>query len=196
MLMAWNISQIPDEMKGEMFKALATKSYAEVAIDFKIDIHYNDQTTYRNAVYRIANEVRKEPERFGVGADVMEIVERAMENRKANPHAAKLTEKQDHALIDFTDARAVAIGSRNKVAEILHKKMDIINNNKKELSKVSLVQLTTAYGTLFDKAQIMQGQATESIAIKAKITKDMTPEESLEQLLKMREVSQEELYDK
>lgn len=194
--MAWNISKIPDDVKGEMFKSLATKSYAEVAVDFKIDIHYSDQAAYRNAVYRIANEVRKDPEKYGITEDVLKIVEEAMENRKANPHATKPAEKQDYALIDFTDARAVAIGSRNKVAELLHKKMDMINSNKKELEKISLVQLTTAYGTLFDKAQIMQGQATENISLKARITKDMTPEESLEQLLKMREVSQEELYDK
>lgn len=194
--MAWNISKIPDEIKGEMFKSLATKSYAEVAVDFKIDIHYNDQAAYRNAVYRIANEVRKEPERYGINKDVLDIVEAAMENRKANPHVTRPVEKQDYALIDFTDAKAVAIGSRNKVAELLHKKMDLINGSKEELKKISLVQLTTAYGTLFDKAQIMQGQATENIAIKAKITKDMTPEESLAQLLKMREINQEEIYDK
>jgi hypothetical protein len=42
----------------------------------------------------------------------------------------------------------------------------------------------------------MQGQATENISMKASITQDMTPEESLEQLLKMREVQQEAVYEK
>lgn len=194
--MAWNINSIPDETKGAMFKALASKSYAEVAVEFKIDIHYKNQDGYRNAMYRIAKEVKADPERFGITKDIVEIVNTSMEDRKANPNAGTIPEKQNGALIDFTDARAVAIGSRNRVAEILHKKMDMINSNKKELEKISLVQLTTAYGTLFDKAQIMQGQATENISLKAKITKDMTPEESLEQLLKMREVAQEEIYDK
>lgn len=194
--MSWNINKIPDETKGEMYKALANKSYAQVAVDFKIDIHYKDSSGYRNAVYRIAREVEGNPEKFSVTPEVIDIVKTSMDDRKANPSSAQVIENTDHSLIDFSDARAVAIGSRNKVAELLHKKMDLINNDKKALEKVSLVQLTTAYGTLFDKAQIMQGQATENISMKASITQDMTPEESLEQLLKMREVQQEAVYEK
>lgn len=179
-----------------MYKALANKSYAQVALEFKIDVHYKNQDGYRNAVYRIAKEVSANPDKFGVTQDVIDIVKSSAEDRKANPSAGLLQGAQDAALIDFTDARAVAIGSRNKAAELLHRKMDMVSSSKKELARISLVQLTTAYGTLFDKAQIMQGQATENIAVKAQITKDMTPEESLEQLLKMRETQQEEIYDK
>jgi hypothetical protein len=73
--------------------------------------------------------------------------------------------------------------------------MDMINSNKKMLEKENLVSLAKVFGIFFDKSQILQGQATENIAIKAKISKDMSPEESLEELLKMRESRQADQYD-
>ena len=39
----------------------------------------------------------------------------------------------------------------------------------------------------FDKSQIVRGQATEHIAMKAKITKDLSPTERLELVMKYRE---------
>lgn len=194
--MAWNINSIPDKTKGEMYKALASKSYAQVAVDFKIDIHYKDQSGYRNAVYRIAKEVEASPDKFGITPDIIEMVKTAMEDRKANPGSAQLKETNDSALLDFSDTQAVTVGGRNKAAELLHKKMDMINKSPALLKKENLVSLAKVFGIFFDKSQILQGQATENIAIKAKISRDMTPEESLEELLKMREVRQEEIYEK
>lgn len=194
--MAWNINSIPDKTKGEMYKALANKSYAQVAVEFKIDIHYKDSSGYRNAVYRIAKEVENKPEKYGVTQEVIDIVKSSQEDRKANPNAGQIQEQQDSALLDYSDTRSVTIGGRNKAAELLHKKMDILNNNKSELAKVNITSLATVFGIFFDKAQIIQGEATENIAIKAKIEDDMTPEESLDALLNMRQQRQEEVYSK
>ena len=177
-----------------MFKALASKSYAQVAVDFGIDIHYKDQSGYRNAVYRIARDVLANPEKHGVSDDIVKMVKVAMEDRKANPTHTQIKEQDDSAILDFTDTQAVTIGGRNKAAQLLHKKMDMINKSPKLLQKENLVSLAKVFGIFFDKSQILQGQATENIAIKAKISKDMTPEESLEQLLRMRERRQEEQY--
>lgn len=193
--MAWNINKLSDKDKGEMYKALANKSYAQVAVDFKIDIHYKSAAGYRNAVYRIAKEVEGNPEKYGVTQEVVDIVKTSAEDRKSNP-SHQVTETQDSALMDFSNITDVTIVGRNKMAELLHKKIDLLNSNKKALEKVNLVQLTTAFGTLFDKARILQGEATENIAVKAKITKDMDPDEALDQLLNMREQRQADQYDK
>lgn len=193
--MAWNINSIPDETKGEMYKALANKSYAQVAVEFRIDIHYKDSSGYRNAMYRIAREVEANPEKYGVTPEVIEIVKTSMEDRQANPQAGKLIEAK-HELVDFSDITQVTQKGRDKLAQVIHKKIDLINNDRKQLEKVNLVQLTTAFGTMFDKARLLQGETTENIQMKAKITKDMTPEESLQELLKMRESQVQDLYDK
>lgn len=192
--MAWTINSIPDKTKGEMYKALANKSYAQVAVDFKIDIHYKDATGYRNAVYRIAKEVEASPEKYGVTPEVVEIVKVSAEERKSRGNQP-LAEMNDSAILDFTDTKAVTLGGRNKAAELLHKKMDMINGSRRLLEKENLVSLAKVFGIFFDKAQILQGQATENIAIKAKITKDMSPDEALDQLLNMREQRQVDQYD-
>jgi len=192
--MAWSISKLTDETKGKMYKALASKSYAEVAVDFKIDVHYSSAAGYRNAVYRIAKEVENDPEKFGVTPDVVEIVKTSAEDRKSNPQA-NLTNPDETGLVDFSNITEVTLTTRNKVGELIHKKLDYLTHNKKALEKVNLVQLTTAFGTLFDKARILQGEATENIAVKAKITKDMDPDEALDQLLNMREQRQADQYD-
>ena len=193
--MAWNINHIPDKTKGEMYKALVSNSYADIAVDFGIDIHYKDASGYRNAAYRIAKEVENSPEKYGVTPEVVELVKKAQADRK-NSAGKVIHEKQDSAILDFSDTKAVTVGGRNKALQLLHKKMDLLNNNKKALESTNITSLATVFGIFFDKAQILQGQATENIAVKAKITKDMTPEESLEELLKMRERRMEEMYDK
>ena len=193
--MAWNINHIPDKTKGEMYKALVSNSYADIAVDFGIDIHYKDASGYRNAAYRIAKEVENSPEKYGVTPEVVELVKKAQADRK-NSAGKVIHEKQDSAILDFSDTKAVTVGGRNKALKLLHKKMDLLNNNKKALESTNITSLATVFGIFFDKAQILQGQATENIAVKAKITKDMTPEESLEELLKMRERRMEEMYDK
>lgn len=194
--MAWNINKIPDKTKGEMYKALANRSYAQVGVEFKIDVHYKNQDGYRNAVFRIKKEVEQNPEKYGVTPEVVEIVKKSAEERRANPHAGDIIEADTSALLDFSDTKAVTIGGRNKAAQLLHKKMDMINSSKKLLEKENLVSLAKVFGIFFDKAQILQGEATEHIQMKAKITKDMTPDEALDQLLNMRERRMEEMYDK
>lgn len=193
--MAWNLSKLTDKTKGEMYKALASKSYAEVAVDFKIDIHYSSAAGYRNAIYRVKNEVEANPDRFGITQEVVDIVKTSAEERKSSGQNAMST-PDETGLVDFSNISDVTIATRNKVGELIHKKLDLLNNNKKALEKVNLVQLTTAFGTLFDKARILQGEATENIAIKARVTKDMSPDEALDQLLNMREQRQADYYEK
>ena len=50
--------------------------------------------------------------------------------------------------------------------------------------------LATTVGILFDKGQIIQGEATENVAVLAKIKSDMSPEEMMDAVLKMREIHQ------
>lgn len=88
-----------------------------------------------------------------------------------------------------------AIKLRDTMTRILERKLDIIEgSNDKELAKLDLVRLTTAFGTLVDKAQLLQGNATEHIALYARVNniEDMTPDDAMKNLLKAREVAIEQ----
>ena len=55
------------------------------------------------------------------------------------------------------------------------------------LMKMSMKDLATAFGILFDKAQLAQGLSTENIAIHTKIDVNLSSEEALDELTRLRE---------
>jgi hypothetical protein len=69
---------------------------------------------------------------------------------------------------------------------LLNKKLNLAAKNKKELDKIPAVSLAQIASTVFDKAQIVNGEATENIALRAKIDDNITPEVALEEILKRR----------
>jgi len=65
------------------------------------------------------------------------------------------------------------------------KKLSMISNA--ELKKMSLKDFGTLFGILFDKGQIIQGQATEHIAHLSKVEDGLSPQELMETVIKQRE---------
>lgn len=184
-----------DVKKGSIFKALATKSFKEVGYEFELDKYYKGETAVKNAVYRIYLQVRSDPEKFAISDDLVQLVVQAIEDRKSSgrrPSEMQAAPPSD--LIDASDMKQVILGGRNKAAMLMHKKMDRISKNNKLLDKENIVSLAKVFGIFFDKGQIIQGQATEHIAHMAKIGDDMTPEQQVDALLKMRQKNQEDKY--
>jgi hypothetical protein len=180
--------KITEKDKGAIFKALLDKTYLEVGHLFGVHAHYTSDSGVRVAVMKIYNEVKANPEKFGLKPDFAEAVTTAVENRKVAPH--KAIRKTESAVLDPEDTKAVVIGGRNKAAMLLHKKMDMIDKSKDMLKRENLVSLAKVFGIFFDKAQIVQGQATEHIAVLAKgIPDGMTPTDALNALLTMREAT-------
>lgn len=77
--------------------------------------------------------------------------------------------------------------TRDIAIQALNKKLIEIYDNPEELRKVNLVQLATTFAILFDKSQLIQGLATENLAIRARIDINMNSSQALEQLNKIRE---------
>lgn len=185
---AWQV--LGEDIEREFYKLLVTHTFAEAAVQIGLDAHYQGESL-RNAAYQLYK--RLDPIKLGISPDVKEMVEAAIHSRKIAPTKAA---QENHAelslpgaeLLDPTDSHAVIIGGRNKAAMLLHKKFDLINKSKKQLEDVSLSQLGTVFGILFDKSQILQGQATENIAVMSKkYDEAMTPEATLDAILKLRE---------
>lgn len=184
--------QWSDEKKRDFYISLAQMNYIEAAKHAGLGAHYNSDNSLRAMGYKIFKSLR--PLDLGIAKDTIEIVTQAIENRKVAPNKIS-TDGAQPELLDPEDTKQLVIGGKNKAAILLHKKFDRLMKNNKALDEVSLSQLATTFGILFDKSQIIRGESTENIAVMAKVSTNMTPEESLEALLKMREFQQEKKHE-
>lgn len=151
-----------------------------------LDQHYSTESSLRATAYKLYKSI--DPHDLGISKDMVGLIEEKMAARKVYTPPKELTVEDRKSIINIDDTKGLVLGGRNKAAALLHKKLDRLDRSNRLLDEVSLTQLATTLGILFDKAQILTGQATENIAVMSKISSDMTAEESLNALLKMREV--------
>lgn len=178
------IKTFTDIQKKAIFKGLANKSQYQVGLDFSLDKYLGpNPIKITNAVNKIANEIRNDPEKYAVSPEVLDLVQRGMENRRAKGRT-ELMQVEEFTKINEKD---LIVGVKNKVWMLLDKKLDYLIKNKQAFKNEKIMTLATFAGIAFDKARIVRGEATEHIALKAKIDKDITPKEAVEQLLKFRE---------
>src|SRR5690606_26258617 len=97
-------------------------------------------------------------------------------------------------VLDPADTKRLITGGKNKALMALHRKFDYMMQSKKALNDVSLSQLAQTFGILFDKDQILKGEATENIAVMAQVDKDMKPEDALAALGRFREAQEVEKF--
>lgn len=116
-----------------------------------------------------------------------EAQRRLMARRRGHEPTEVKETKQTLRIKDTEALLSATLDARNMTAEVLHNKLNLLLSDEEELRKVNLVHLTTAFGTLVDKAQLLSGLATEHIAISAKIDINMSADKAMEELNKMRE---------
>jgi hypothetical protein len=177
--------------RKRFFKALVTKNFSEAGTLIGLDKKYTNASSLRATSYQLYQDIlANDLDKLGIDKEVVEIVTSAIEARKSSP-GREITEVNNADLLVPEDTKGVIIGGRNKAAMLLHKKMDRLSKNKKLLDATTLTQLATTFGILFDKAQILTGQATENIAMMSKVSLNgLTPEETLELLINNREKQQ------
>ena len=174
---------IKPEKKAAIFKQLASKSLTETGLAFDFDKHYKTQKAVKAAMYRLFNEVKNEPEKFGVQPETVALVVDAVSSRKvASPTLREMSEEEK------TDIKGMIIKGRETSMRLINRKLHQLEKSPKALRNESLVSLGKIFGIIFDKAQIIQGQATEHVALLSKIETNMKPEEAIDMVLKMREV--------
>lgn len=171
------------EKEVEIFKALAQKSTYQVGLDFGFDKVYKDSRAVRNAVTSIFNKVKNNQSEYGISNEVLEVVQNGMALRKQSVVGSptSLREKQE------VDIKDLVTNIRDKAFVLIDKKLDRISNNKKKLDEVSFKELGTIAGISFDKTQILKGEATEHIAVLAKVDTNISADEALKLALQSRE---------
>jgi len=181
-------TRISEDKYHPIFKSLATKTLYETGIEFGVDKYYKDSRAVNNAVYNIYRKVIANPQKYAVQEDTVELVKSVVAQRAVshNPQTT-LREKNDElANPDFKD---LVLSGRKKAFKLLNMKMDRVMRSNKGIDEVGITALAQTFGILFDKAQIISGEATENVAVLAKIDGNMSSEEALASILKMREIN-------
>lgn len=178
------------EKEIQIFKALGQKSALQVGLQFGFDKVYKDNRSIRNAVQSIYNKIKNNSEEYGVNQEIVEMVETSMAERKhavVGSQEPSLAEKEEESL----DFKEMVTNIRDKSFGLISKKLDMVSSSKKKLDALSFKELGVIAGIAFDKTQILKGEATEHIAVAAKISENITPEQAIEIALNNREATVE-----
>jgi hypothetical protein len=177
--------KLTKEQEVEIFKRLAFKPTLAVGLEFNLDQHYKDNKAIKNAILRIYREIKERPAEFGVSPEVVQLVADAMAHRNLAKTTVDVSKAETEA--DQGDIKTLALTVRDKAWRLLDKKLTRASKSKKALDAIPLLQLSTTAATMLDKTLILQGQATEHIAIMGKIEGNINPEDALKLVLLMRE---------
>ena len=178
-----NMQKLTDTQKHAIFKLLANMSQYRAGVEFGLDKYFEKPVQIINVVNRIYRDVKENPAKFAISQDVIELVEKGMVSRKGQHHELMELAKDPGELSD----KDLVIGVKRKAWVLLDEKLNYLVKHRKAFRQESLMSLAKMAGIAFDKAQIMKGEATEHIAIKARIDSDITSQEAITQLLKLRE---------
>lgn len=111
---------------------------------------------------------------------------RLMQRRRGKEPVVKQT-KQEVREMDTKEMITMAQDTRNLAIQALNKKLGDLISDPEQLEKANITQLATTFGILFDKAQLAAGLSTENISIQAKIDINMSADEAIKELNKLRE---------
>lgn len=184
------MAHLSEIQKRQLFKALATKSQVAAGKEFGLDKEYEGNVRIINAVRGIYNEVSANPEKFGVSTEIVEMVNKGMQERKKNKNSPSLTSEPFSTTVGQDMEKAMVSRVKGKLWNLIERKVDYLGTHSGAFHKESLMSLMKAGGIAFDKAQIDAGQATEHIALIAKVHPDMSSADALVQLLKIKESRQ------
>lgn len=181
--------RIPDSKYSFIFKMLGEKTMYETGIEFEFDKHYKDSRAVNNAVYNIYKKVLVNPEKYGVLPATVDSVKAIVSSRTIATNKPETTLREKIDTEGNTDFKDLVLSGRKKAFQLLNMKMDRIARSKKGIDDVNITALAQTFGILFDKSQIISGEATENIAVLAKIDRNMSAEDAMSAILNMREAN-------
>ena len=173
-----------DVEKGQMFKMLARKSYYQVGVEYGLDKLFPTQRRVQDFVRNLSKKVKEAPATYGGGPEALELVEKALAERSIHTVAIREESKQEFS--ELTD-KDLVIGVAKKAWLLFNAKLDYLMKHRKAFRNESAMALAKMAGIAFDKSQIMKGEATEHISLKAQVKEDITSTEALGQILSIRE---------
>jgi hypothetical protein len=172
------------EEAGRIFLNLEDLNNIEVAYKFGLDRYFTSESSMRAAVNRAYNLVLDNPSGYKILPEKAAYIQGLVTSRQIVKQPASVREERE---IEEMDITKVMLGARNLAAKLVKTKLEWLDEHPSALKEESLVNLSKVLGTLFDKGQIIQGQATEHIAVLSNIDSKMDPDEALKAIVAMRE---------
>jgi hypothetical protein len=179
---------LTDIQKGLLFKKLAGSTLVEAGLSFGLDKYYDSKIAIKNAVQRYYGQVLTDPDKYGVSDEIAKMVQDSMYERYMNPVSNKVQVRGTGEFdLEHLDEKNLVLRGKKMSWLLLNKKLNAAAKSKKELDKVSIPALASVAGITFDKAQIVNGEATENIALRAKIDENISVDDAINEILKRRE---------
>lgn len=170
---------------ARIFLNLEDHSSAEVAYMFGLDRFYSTIASMRGAVSKAYNMVLDNPLKFDIPLDKAGYIQGIVESRtiaRQDPETVRELEE-----LKKMDIGGLVMENRDTAARLVRKKLAYLESNPRALKEEKLKDLVYVLGHLFDKGQIISGQATEHIAFMSNLPEKMNPDEALKAILAMRE---------
>lgn len=179
------------EEKKKMFLDLTTYSYRDLVSKYDLLKRYQDVKCAVGALVQMKRGMVKHPELYDILPEELALVEKSLKARStAQPLSVMAQPTQEvFAIQELEQMEVKDLVQRGTKGGwvLLNKKIDQLLRSKRQIAKTPLNVIAMTAGVLFDKNQISKGEATERIFMTARIGKEMTPEEKMDWLLKLRE---------
>ena len=178
-----------EEKQAEIFKKLAYGSAYQVGLEYGFDKVYSSAVSIRNAVTAIKAKIKNHPDRYekyGINKEVLELVAAASAQRNVDKRPTQVSSIVEQS-INKDDIKALVTSIRDKSFSLIDRKLDMVSKSRKKLDNISFKELGVIAGISFDKGQILKGEATENIAVMARVDKKLSHEDALEMVAKLRE---------
>ncbi|TSD02702.1 MAG: hypothetical protein Athens071426_417 [Parcubacteria group bacterium Athens0714_26] len=174
------------EQKKELATSLIDMSSLDVGMAFGFNKFYKTDISIKQAVFNCWKEIKANHSLYGLSDDTVTFIERAILAKRAGKLKALIKETD----IDLSDKKEAANISSDKCWILWNRKMDYLLNNSNALKNVPLSQLAIFLGTIFDKTRLIKGEATEHIALRAKIDEGLSAKQILEEVMKRRVIEE------
>jgi hypothetical protein len=169
---------------GQIFLSLEGMSAIEVGYKFGLDRYFSTENSMRAAIHRAYSLVLDNPESYGIPLDKAGFIQGIVTSRAIVKMPETIRESKE---IEEMDITKVMLSGRNLAAKLVKTKLEWLDEHPRALQEESLVNLSKVLGILFDKGQIIQGAATEHIAVMSNLPNEMTSDEALKAIMAMRD---------
>ena len=169
---------------GRMFRELETKGSIEVAYLFGLDRYFSSESSMRSAIARAYNLVLDNPMEYDITTEKAAYIQGIVTSRQIMKKPETIREAKE---IEAMDISKVVLTTRNLTAKLIQDKLEYLDEHPRALQEESLANLVKVFTSLFDKGQIIQGAATEHIAVLSNIDSRMNPEDAMKAIMQMRE---------
>jgi hypothetical protein len=169
---------------SKMFLALEAKSHTEVAYEFGLDRYFTSEGSMRSAVTRAYNTVLENPSTYDILPEKAAYIQGIVTSRAIVKKPETIRKVKE---IENMDIATIMLSTRDLAAGLVRRKLEYLDTHPQALKEEKLKDLGRLLGVLFDKGQIIAGQATEHVLMMSSIPDHLDPDEALAAIMKMRE---------